>query len=94
MRTPNEFWIALHELSRAMRQEGRTTAERKQNILLTLQEMPPVARREVEGELAELMVFLPDVYVAMRSGVAAETPTRQAGSSPIFLRDGSSPKTA
>jgi hypothetical protein len=93
MRTPNEFWIALHELSHAMRQEGKTTAERKLNILETLQEMPPVARREVESELAELMVSLPEVYVAMRAAAAAEGPAK-AIPNPIFLRDGSTPKTA
>jgi hypothetical protein len=94
MRTPNEFWIALHELSHAMRQEGKSTAERKMNILQTLSEMPPVARREVECELAELMIFLPEVYVAMRASLAVENPVRSVVSSPIFLRDGSSPKTA
>jgi hypothetical protein len=61
VRTPNEFWIALHELAMATAAEGANGEERKQSILQTFQEMPPVAQQEVYFELVELTRFLPEV---------------------------------
>ncbi len=62
MRTPNEFWLCLHELARALDAEGRTDDERRANILATLEQMPSIARAQVLNELIELLTFLPDLY--------------------------------
>ena len=62
MRTPNEFWLCLHELARAIDAEGRSDEERRANIVNSLSEMPAIARGQVLGELVELMTFLPDLY--------------------------------
>lgn len=61
MRSPNEFWIVLHELAAATAAEGSTRDERKESILQTFQEMPPVAQQEVFRELVEMARFLPEV---------------------------------
>jgi hypothetical protein len=62
MPTPNEFWLCLHELARAVDAEGRTDEERRENILASLAEMPAIARGQVLAELVELLTFLPDLY--------------------------------
>ena len=62
MRTPNEFWLCLHELARAIDAEGRDDEERRANIVATLQQMHPLARSEVISELVGLLTFLPDLY--------------------------------
>jgi hypothetical protein len=62
MRTPNEFWLCLHELARAIDAEGRTDDERRANILDSLEQMPSIARGQVVNELVELLTFLPDLY--------------------------------
>jgi hypothetical protein len=70
VKTPNEFWLTLHELAQTTECEGATDAERIANILELFRRMPPVAREQVRDELLDLLSFLPDLY----SGVAAETP--------------------
>jgi hypothetical protein len=62
MRTPNEFWLSLHELARAIDAEGTTNEERRANILASLEQMPSIARGQVLSELVELLTFLPDLY--------------------------------
>jgi hypothetical protein len=62
MQTPNEFWLCLHELSRAIDAEGHSSDERRTNIAASLDKMPPTARGQVITELAELLAFLPDLY--------------------------------
>jgi len=62
MRTPNEFWLCLHELARAVDCEGRTNEERRTNIIACLDAMPPIARNQVLNELEELLAFLPELY--------------------------------
>ncbi len=62
MRTPNEFWLCLHELARAVDAEGRTDEERRSNIVASLEQMPIIARGQVLNELIELLTFLPDLY--------------------------------
>jgi len=73
MRTPNEFWLCLHELARAIDVEGRTDEERRANIVASLQQMPAIARGQVLTELIELLTFLPDLY----PHVVATTAPRQ-----------------
>lgn len=75
MRTPNEFWLCLHELARAVDAEGRTDDERRANIVNSLSEMPTIARGQVLAELVELMTFLPDLYPQVVS-VANQSPTK------------------
>jgi len=62
MRTPNEFWLCLHELARAIDAEGRTDEERRSNIVASLEQMPPIARSQVMSELIELLTFVPELY--------------------------------
>jgi hypothetical protein len=62
MRSPNEFWLCLHELARAIDAEGRTDEERRANIVASLQQMPSIARMQVSNELIELLTFLPELY--------------------------------
>jgi len=62
MRTPNEFWLCLHQLARAIDAEGATDEERRTNILASLEQMPSIARGQVLTELVELLTFLPDLY--------------------------------
>ena len=64
MRTPNGFWLCVHELARAFDDEGRTD-ERRRNIVDSLSQMPAIARGRVMAELVELvelLTFLPDLY--------------------------------
>jgi hypothetical protein len=77
MPTPNEFWLCLHELARAIDAEGHTADERRENILANLNQMPPVARGQVVNELIELLTFLPDLYphVARSAPKQASAPT-------------------
>ena len=62
MPTPNEFWLCLHELGRAIDAEGHTNDERRDNILASLEQMPAIARGQVLNELIELLTFLPELY--------------------------------
>ena len=62
MIAPNEFWLCMHELARAVYSEGATDEERRKNILQSLNEMPPMAQKQVVAELVELLTFLPDLY--------------------------------
>src|SRR5688572_18613398 len=87
MRTPNEFWIALHDLAQAVAAEGKSAAERKRNIVQSFQEMPPVAQREVAAELAQLMILLPEVYVNL-APASAEAVAPRVPFAPIAIRDG------
>jgi hypothetical protein len=62
MRPPNEFWLCLHRLAQAYDAEGLSRAERGENIVLQFSAMPPTARRQVLGELAELTIALSELY--------------------------------
>ena len=75
MRTPNEFWLCLHELARAIDAEGRTEEERRGNIVASLEQMPPIARGQVLNELIELLTFLPELY----PHVVSAAPKQRAG---------------
>lgn len=62
MRSPNEFWLCLHELSRAYEAEGATPRERTDSILAQFLRMPPIAQREVLDGFWPLAQYLPDIY--------------------------------
>jgi len=88
MRPPNEFWLCLHRLAQAYDAEGLSRDERSENIVLQFTAMPPIARRQVLGELAELTTALSELYpqtmVAMKhqdktAPVNEEPPRRDAG---------------
>lgn len=62
MKSPNEFWLCLHELAEAYQAEAQSQAERHETIVQCFQQMPNVAKREVMAEFVELLTFLPDLY--------------------------------
>jgi len=65
MKSPNEFWLRLHDLSEAYLAEGLTPNERTDNIVNQFREMPPIAQREVLGDLIQLAGRLPDLRPAV-----------------------------
>jgi len=73
MTTPNEFWLCLHELARAVDAEGQSDEDRRASICASFEEMPAIARTQILGELVELMTFLPDLYPHV-VGAAAKRP--------------------
>jgi hypothetical protein len=88
MRPPNEFWLCLHRLAQAYDAEGLSHEERGENIVLQFTAMPPIARRQVLAELAELTTALTELYPqTMVAGkyqessapVNEEPPRRDAG---------------
>lgn len=64
MRTPNEFWLALHALAEAYDMEGATAEERMVNIVAEFRQLPPTVRRTVLAELGLLAAHSSDLYVA------------------------------
>ena len=62
MRPPNDFWLCLHRLAQAYDAEGISRDERRENIVLQFAAMPPIARRQVLAELAELTTALSELY--------------------------------
>jgi hypothetical protein len=64
MRTPNEFWLALHALAEAYTMEGRTSEERVANIVAEFRDLPPAVRRSVLAELGHFASHASDLYVA------------------------------
>ena len=62
MRTPNEFWLCLHELSTAKDAEGATAAERQANIVNCFRKMPPLARQQSLDELMDLEIALQELF--------------------------------
>ena len=72
MKSPNEFWLCLHDLGRAVRSEGQTGEEQMVNVLDTFRDMPALAQREVILDLSELLAFLPEVYGAVHDAVCGE----------------------
>jgi len=62
VKTPNEFWLCLHELSCAKEAEGSTIAERHANIVESFHKMPPVAQQQSLDELLDLESSLQDLF--------------------------------
>ena len=76
MISPNEFWLRLHQLSQAHDAEGPTSRERYDNIIETFSSMPPIAQREVLGELVRMISGLQDIYPEVLAVMAeAKVPT-------------------
>lgn len=61
MATPNEFWLALHELAEAYFGEGETHEERLNNIKTQFRNMPSIAQNEVLVDLNLMLAALPKV---------------------------------
>jgi hypothetical protein len=61
MISPNSFWLCLHELASAAKAEGYSDVERAANVLECFNEMPPMAKREMQEEFEELLSFLLNV---------------------------------
>jgi hypothetical protein len=62
MKSPNEFWLALHTLSTAYRGEGLTQQERTDEILAQFMMMPPIARRELLDDFWPLAQNMAEIY--------------------------------
>ncbi len=62
MITPNEFWLALHNLAEAYDAEGFTAQERSRNVMDQLRRMPPSARRQVLSDMQQLAVHIDDLF--------------------------------
>ena len=62
MHSQHEFWMRLHELSRAYDAEAETSHKRLENIVADFEEMPRVAQRQVFADLARLITSLQELY--------------------------------
>jgi hypothetical protein len=68
----SDFWLHIHNLAQCLEQEGSTPAERREAILASLRDLPPIAQSEVAGELE--VVY--DQLRALRRHVTGEQPVR------------------
>jgi hypothetical protein len=64
---PNNFWLALHQLSKHYLAEGATPQERADAIAQQFAAMPAIARRELLSDLWPLSVSIPIVYTMLLS---------------------------
>ena len=55
MAAKTDFWLYVHELSLCLDEEGETSDERRENILESLCDMPPMARAAIVAELRYLL---------------------------------------
>jgi len=77
--SPNEFWLNLHRLAESFDAEGLTTDERATNIVDQFRDMPPIAQRQLLGELLRIITALPDVYpLVVAAANEAEAQARAA----------------
>ena len=63
-----DFWLAVHELAEAYRDEGLTPDERTDNVLGQLKELPPITQRELRADLAQVALHVPDLYPLVARG--------------------------
>ncbi|MCI0358045.1 MAG: hypothetical protein L0211_06160 [Planctomycetaceae bacterium] len=54
----SDFWLYVHELNRCLDAEGETGDDRRENILRSLADMPPMAREQVAHEMRYLVTEL------------------------------------
>ena len=64
MNGPNEFWLSLHRVSTAYRDEGTSGQERFNNVVAQFRQMPAIARRELLADFALVAGNFHDLYVA------------------------------
>lgn len=62
MKTPNEFWLALHEMVQAAELEGSSSDERVLNVVQAFQKMPRPTQREILSEMVAAVTFLQELY--------------------------------
>jgi len=55
MAANTDFWLYVHELNLCLDAEGETSDERRENILESLCDMPPLARAAIVAELRYLL---------------------------------------
>jgi hypothetical protein len=79
MTTPNEFWLALHELVQAVEAEGRTRPERINNTVETFRKMAKPAQRQILNEMVEAVTFLQELYPRALVSVGESEQRRQSG---------------
>jgi hypothetical protein len=70
------FWLHVHELNLCLDEEGDTSRERRENIVQSLDDMPPLARRELIRELRYVLselTYVAQVKLADFGSVVEET---------------------
>jgi hypothetical protein len=60
----SDFWLKVHELTLCLEVEGKATEERRANVLESLQELPPTARKEIVRELHFVLAELSAIAAA------------------------------
>ena len=71
----DDFWMYIHELADALDDAGLTRDERLRCVLLQLERMPPLVRRELLRELTQVASDLLDLQpLAMSAVNASEEP--------------------
>jgi hypothetical protein len=83
MPTPNDFWLALHQLAQAYDAAGLTPDERATRIVEQFRDMPAIAQREVLGDLLRVITHCPDLYPLVASAAKDNekaAPRRKAAS--------------
>jgi hypothetical protein len=78
MRSPNAFWLRLHELSTAYEAEGLTADERMKYVIKQLMEMAPTEQRRLLQDLSQLLVDVSELYPEVFAVVCQRGPKPQA----------------
>ena len=63
MKTPNEFWLCLHQFADAYGAEGADSRQRAESVLQQFRLMPAIARREVLSDFALVAAHMSDLYL-------------------------------
>ena len=63
----SDFWLKVHELTLCLEAEGKAAEERRANVLESLQELTPTARKEVVRELHFVLAELSTIAAATSS---------------------------
>ena len=74
MRSPNEFWLCLHQLAESYESEGLTPEERAAKITQQFATMPRIAQQQVRDRLAHLALALPDLYPLIMAAANRDRP--------------------
>jgi len=80
MITPNEFWLAVHQLAEAYDSEGPTMDERAENIADEFDRLPFVTQRELLQNLLRIAAYLPDLCPRLVPRLRFAAPAEQTAS--------------
>ena len=74
-----DFWMHIHRLSAALDDAGITRDERVRHVLLQLEQLPPLVRRELLLELTQVAADVLDLQpLAVAAANRIEEPAVQA----------------